>query len=411
MRVFPLGLSVIAEATEKAGHDVRILDLMIETDPAAKIEKTIAEFSPDVIGLSVRNIDDQNMKNTVFMLDQAKTTVVDCRKHSRATLVLGGAGYSIFPESALEYCGADFGIHGDGESAFPAFLRAAERGDNDYREVPGLYARGRGLLKQNDPETDPGFLPAGNYGIWSSTPDKENVWLPIQSRRGCPMGCSYCSTSYIQGRSIRKLPTESVVRAVARGVEAGFRNYFFTDNIFNMPTSYTVDLCRAISNAGLDINWRSIINPLGMEKSIAASMARAGCVEISLGFESGCARILRMMNKKFTPEDVRSVRGMFRDIGIRVTGFLLLGGPGETRASVEESLAFADSLDLDMLRLTTGIRIYPGTQLAEIAMEEGKISRDDDLLFPRFYIADGIEDWLPDTVALWSSTRKHLIIG
>jgi hypothetical protein len=90
-------------------------------------------------------------------------------------------------------------------------------------------------------------------------------------------------------------------------------------------------------------------------------------------------------------------------------GFLLLGGPGETKKSVEESLQFADSLDLEVVKVTTGIRIYPHTALARIALADGVISEDDDLLQPTFYLAEGLEDWLPETVHSWLVARPNWV--
>ncbi len=127
-------------------------------------------------------------------------------------------------------------------------------------------------------------------------------------------------------------------------------------------------------------------------------MAAAGCVEVSLGFESGSLAVLREMGKRFTPQDVREVSNRLADHSIRRMGFLLLGGPGESRETVEESLAFADSLQLDSLRITVGIRIYPGTKLAERAVAEGVVAPEDDLLLPRFYLAPGLEPWIHDRV-------------
>ena len=127
-------------------------------------------------------------------------------------------------------------------------------------------------------------------------------------------------------------------------------------------------------------------------------MAQAGCVEVSLGFESGCLQVLREMNKRFTPADVREISDMLSAHRIRRWGFLLLGGPGETRETVEESIAFAESLGLEGLRVTVGIRIYPGTPLANLAIAEGVITEDDDLLVPRFYLASGLEPWIYDRV-------------
>ena len=90
-------------------------------------------------------------------------------------------------------------------------------------------------------------------------------------------------------------------------------------------------------------------------------------------------------------------------------GFLLVGGPGETRESVKQSLIFADSLNLEMVKVTKGIRIYPRTALAGIAVKEGFISADDDLLKLRFYLAKGLEKWLPQTVKSWMAARPNWV--
>jgi radical SAM superfamily enzyme YgiQ (UPF0313 family) len=124
-----------------------------------------------------------------------------------------------------------------------------------------------------------------------------------------------------------------------------------------------------------------------------------------LGFESGSAPILGSFNKRFTADEVRAVARLFEAAGIHRRGFLMLGAPGETKATVEESLAFADSLNLDALKITLGIRIYPHTALARTAMQEKLIQPDDDLLFPRFYFAPSLRDWLPERVVAYASSR------
>jgi radical SAM superfamily enzyme YgiQ (UPF0313 family) len=139
-------------------------------------------------------------------------------------------------------------------------------------------------------------------------------------------------------------------------------------------------------------------------------MAAAGCRQISLGFESGSEQMLRNLNKCFSLEDVRTTSAMFADHGIERMGFLLLGGPGETREAVEESLAFADSLKLEALRLTAGVRIYPDTQLAKTAENEGAITSQGNLLHPRFYLAQGLEGWLSERLKEWQVSRPYVIM-
>ncbi len=113
------------------------------------------------------------------------------------------------------------------------------------------------------------------------------------------------------------------------------------------------------------------------------------------------------MHKRFRPEDVARTSGLLAANGIGRMGFLLLGGPGETRETVEESLAFADGLKLEGVKLTVGLRIYPGTALARQARREGVLAAHSDLLRPRFYIAPGLEDGLRETVRAWVAERPH----
>jgi radical SAM superfamily enzyme YgiQ (UPF0313 family) len=199
----PLGSAFIASAARKAGHLVELIDLMAEEENRQTIEKAISSFRPAVIGISVRNIDDKNMERPGFLLDRVKRVVEDCRNFSRAPIVLGGAGYSIFPESALDYLGADMGIQGEGEEAFLILLDRLQRGAS-LRGAPGLYLRGCGLqgrrkfLKSFDGVPFPDIPSRGD-----AAPGGE-IWMPVQTSRGCPMNCSYCSTPTIEGHAIRK---------------------------------------------------------------------------------------------------------------------------------------------------------------------------------------------------------------
>jgi radical SAM superfamily enzyme YgiQ (UPF0313 family) len=403
MVTIPLGLGLVAAATRRAGHDVTFLDLLNEKDPDAAIQHAIEAARPEVVGVSVRNIDDQNRANPRFLLEQVKPVVEACRARTQAAIVLGGAGYSIFPEAALAYLGADLGVSGDGEAAFPALLERLRAGE-DPSDITGVWVADRPAREERlfpgDLDSFPLWDDALESPSYAACPD---LWIPIQSRRGCPNDCSYCSTAGIQGRKIRARSPRQVVERVALLAQAGFRRFYFVDNSFNIPESHALETCRWMKELAPGTEWRCILYPHRVGEELVRAMAEAGCVEVSLGFESGSERILREMNKRFTPDDVRATSGLLAAHGIRRMGFLLLGGPGETRETVEESLAFAESLHLDFLKTTVGVRIYPGTPLARRAVEEGMISSEDDLLFPRFYLAHGLEPWIHERVARFES--------
>ncbi len=392
----PLGLACVASATELAGHCASLIVLDSDADVETDVRRAIEEFSPEAIGISVRNIDDQNMQNPRFLLGSAKEVVAACRTHSGAPIVIGGAGYSIFPESALEYVGADIGIRGEGEAAFPALLEWLQ---NERRTPapPGTYlADGKHSTVEFAHDLDFFLLPDPH--LWLAFPGSETMRVPVQSRRGCPLGCIYCSTSTIEGELIRHHSPEAVVNWLRSLRKDGFRDFYFVDNTFNLPPSYAKHLCHKLIEADLGLDWWAIIYPKFVEAELAELMAKAGCTQVSLGFESGSDVMLAHLNKRFTHEEVRAVSEAFAATGIKRNGFLLLGGPHETRETVEESLEFADSLQLDMLKTTVGIRIYPNTQLEATAVADGLISRDDNLLLPRFYVTPSLREWLPERV-------------
>ncbi len=409
MPILPMGLACVAAATEKAGHEVRLLNLMIHGNSRKVLEDAIQDFNPELIGVSVRNIDDQCREAPNFLLEPVKEVVRCCRTFSRAPIVLGGAGYTIFPQSVLHYLGADMGIQGEGEQAFVQLIERLQQ-QGDITEVPGLFLpdtrakRRRGALIR---KLDEFPLPVPDELSFPLTLDGQPIWVPMQTRRGCPMQCSYCSTPAIEGKIIRKRSTVMMVEAISRFVEAGFSYFYFVDNTFNLPASYAKELCDQLIARKLDIRWRCILYPWKIDEELVEKMAQAGCIEVALGFESGDSKILQYLNKKFQPEEVHYTARLLHKYEINRMGFLLLGGPGESKESVARSLAFADALNLESLKITMGIRIYPSTPLARTALREGVITPANNLLFPTFYLAQGLEPWLQETLAQWMKIHPN----
>jgi len=460
MPTLPLGLACVAAATRNAGNDVALLNLMFEGDPKLGIRTSIEDFRPNLIGISVRNVDNQNVLQPRFMLAPVREVIASCRSLSDAPIILGGAGYSIFPQSALGYLGADMGIQGEGEVVFPRLVERIGKGAQ-VSDLPGIYLprqscssgtsrhssfprnlssakageresssswtevdprlRGGDLRFSSSQVADVGAvrepplrefernldaLPLPEPSLWIPPgADLHNLWVPVQSRRGCALDCAYCSTSLIEGKLLRARSPARVVKWLAKLRETGCRNVNFVDNTFNLPPAYAKDLCRRVTQAELGLNLWCIIYPKWIDAELVELMTRAGCSQISFGFESGSDRMLRSLNKQFDRNEISAVSKMFAEVGIKRMGFLLLGGPGETKDSVEESLSFADSLNLDALKITIGLRIYPQTPLAMTALAEGVLGADDDLLLPRFYLTPELRDWLPEQVATFKTSR------
>ncbi len=349
------------------------------------------------------------MANPRFLLEPVKSMISFCKEHTDSPIVIGGAGYSIFPQSALEYLGADMGIQGEGEESFILLLESLQK-KSDLSGIPSLYLPKKGLQNKRKFKTklDDFSIPLPGVHLWSpSKLRNQKIWLPFQTRRGCPMNCSYCSTPLIEGKVIRKRKPENVVRMLSKYVKAGFDHFFFVDNVFNLPLSYAKSFCDRIIAKKLNISWRCILYPWKIDEELVKKMALAGCVEVSLGFESGSSKILQNMNKRYCPEEVRKISNILKKYKIRQMGFLLLGGPGENKKTVQDSLVYADSLGLESMKVTTGIRIYPHTSIAKQAIKEGIIKSNKNLFFPKFYISKDLRFWIQETVNEWKKDRPN----
>jgi radical SAM superfamily enzyme YgiQ (UPF0313 family) len=407
MRVPALGLTCAGAAAENAGNETMLLDFLTEKDPRDAVMRAVKGFQPEAIGISVRNIDNQKMIGVRFLLDQALDAVKYCRDASSAPIILGGAGFSILPQPILDYLKDDIGVQGEGEIVFPELLKRLKNHES-IDELPGVFQRGKPapIRRSYSKDLDSYILPAPS-AFAKTLYGAKDAPVPIQTRRGCPLSCIYCSTPLIEGRQLRWRTPESVISWMIPWIKQGFNKFYFVDNTFNLPPSYAINLCSKIIAANLKISWHCILFPGGLDAKLIELLARAGCTEASLGFESGSPAILSRMKKQFSLDEVRKASGLLKQYGIRRMGFLLLGGPGETKVTVEESISFAESLQLDSIKLSAGIRIYPKTDVAAQAMHEGIITLESDLLFPHFYIAKGLEEWLPEKIAEQASRHPE----
>ena len=177
----PLGLACVATATEQADHRVRLLALRPDADCEKEVREAIEQLSPDVIGVSVRNIDDQNMQSPRFLLESLRQVVAVYRAACSARIVVGGAGYSIFPESVLAYLDADIGIRGEGEIAFPALLSWLEHGAQSLPPPSVYFPDGSHSPTAFAPALDDFLLPEPRF--WLDFPGSTEMRIPVQSRR------------------------------------------------------------------------------------------------------------------------------------------------------------------------------------------------------------------------------------
>jgi radical SAM superfamily enzyme YgiQ (UPF0313 family) len=399
----PLGLaSVIASLGPE--HPVAVLDFMFAPDPLGELISLVKDFRPDIIAISVRNIDNQDSRHPVSYVGELKELVSRLRTLTPAPILLGGGGFSVMPREFMAYAGADFGVIGEGEAALPAFLAAYETGQ--WGQVPGLIWRQEGAWRANPPHRVPDLdrLPAPAFQYFSPRRYQDAQgsaklpgMIPVQSRRGCPMRCIYCTTPVLEGRRLRARAPEVVAAWLAAWHEQwGLTRFYFVDNIFNYPLDYARSLCRAIAALRLPLEWSGLINPAFPDQELFHQMRRAGAIMVQAGNESGSGLMLHNLGKGFGLEKVRRTLAMLQAEDLPYSCFLLLGGPGETPATVQESVSLLEEYQPQMVNLTVGIRIHPGLPLHKIALAEGVVGPGDSLLWPKFYLAPGVKDWIWD---------------
>ncbi|WP_287152940.1 radical SAM protein [Candidatus Solincola tengchongensis] len=399
---FPLGIACVASASRNAGHEVSALDLMFSSDPVKETVERVREFRPHCIGLSIRNIDNQDMFNSEFYLPPLRELVRALRAETDAPIVLGGAGFSIFPLQCLEYLDLEVGVVGEGERTFLELLRRLENNAN-FDSLPGLAIRREGRSWVNPPAhyAWPGSFPPPDRELfdvrrYNSLPGGTPAYTAnLQARRGCHMRCIYCTNPVIEGKAVRARPPSEVAEELA-GLEAdhGIRYVIFTDSLFNYPQGYTLDLCREIASRELSLRWWCTFNPLFCEPSVLEALREAGCVGLSIGNESGSEEILSALRKDFTRRHVVRSVSLAKELGLRTNCFLLLGGPGENERTLRESLDLMLELAPDQVTVTVGIRVYPGCELETLALKRRAIEPGQNLLYPTFYLEPEVSSWI-----------------
>jgi radical SAM superfamily enzyme YgiQ (UPF0313 family) len=406
MPVLPLGACLIAEATEKAGHQVRVLDLMFARHPVRLAAAEIRAFRPAVIGLSVRNIDNNDMAHPAFYPEELPSLLAAVRRVSAAPVVLGGAAVSVMPEELLRFTGATCAVCGEGEMVFPELLEGLAQGRLP-KDLPGLAWLEDGVFQCNPPARI-GYsrdCPAPDFRRWLHVASyrRQMATAPLQTKQGCHFRCVYCTYRKIEGGSYRMLEPASAAQAVRQLAAMGLRDIEVVDNVFNSPYHHAIAVCEELARLRSGARLQSLeINPAFVDDPLLEAMEQAGFTGIGLTVESAAAPVLRGLNKGFTTEAVYGAAEVISRHRLPCLWIFLLGGPGETPESVRETLTFARYAIRpgDVAFFNTGIRVYPGTELERIARQQGVLRCDRrQMLEPVFYVSPEVEpEWVRNEV-------------
>lgn len=385
--VYPIGASYIATVCREWGHEVEDFDFNFRKDPSRDLGGVLARFKPGVVGISIRNVDNALKGESVSFFPAVKALVEDIRAYSSATIILGGSGYSIFPEEFLDYTGADYGVVGSGEEAIIQLLAALEKGKPVERV---LYSS---KPDQDDSDT----VPDRRFFDFRKYYDIGGL-LSVQSQRGCTFKCSYCTYPNLEGNKLVVRQPGVVVDEIERLIQdLHARHFFFVDSVFNHKESHVFAICDEIARRGLKIRWSAYVRPKFRDPDLLPTMKAAGCRSIELGTDSLAEPTMQSMNKEFTVGEVYRFSEKCEESGILFCHNLIFGAPGETRDTVETTLKHTRATRPTAVLGILGIRIYPDTLFAEQLVESGHLGSLDDIgLEPTFYVDPLVEDWIAD---------------
>jgi radical SAM superfamily enzyme YgiQ (UPF0313 family) len=387
----PIGAASIAAALMKSGHQVEIHDLCFQVDVESYVISHLGRFSPDLVGISLRNTENNEMFHYRSYLEETRRVVETTRKHSQAELVVGGSGFSLFPGELLEYLDLSYGIAGEGEIAFPLFVEYLQ-GERSMESVPGICHRD-GASKYVSPPArvlDFNGLPFPAYELLDLVPYlAATPALPIEGRRGCDLACSFCPES-VGKDGCRRRPPALVAGAMQHGIENyGIRRFTFVDGVFSFPPDHALAICQEIMKRGLDVTWDADINPLGVTKDLVVAMKQAGCRFVALGIDSASDQMLKSYRKGFARADIARTLNLLNEAGLDFGCWILFGGPGENMNTVKETLEFLRSHPGSVF-FRVGVRIFKGTELERQAKQEGLLDDDHDMLSPTFYLSQNL---------------------
>ena len=389
--VYPLGISYLASHlnTHLPHFETHLFDYNLggHEELIALIKKT----DPTYIGISFRNVDDVNFYAKESYVQHYRSIIETIRKHSRSKIIVGGPGFSIFPKEMFDFLQPDFGMYGEGETALYELIRALEN-NNDYTQISRLVYKADDITIVN-PKDDRTCNPMLNMNPdWIDYYWKSSGMLNIQTKRGCPFQCIYCTYPLIDGTTVRTLDPKKVVENLKKFYEEkGIDYFFFTDSIFNIRNTYNYTLAHEIIKSGLNIKWGAYFNFTNLPEDLLALLKQAGLTHIEFGTDSLCNKTLKAYKKPFSFEDILKTSDLCNKLEIDYAHFLILGGYGETPETLKETFENSKKFGKTVFFPFVGMRIYPNTELYDISLAEGKLQSNDDLLIPRYYLADNMD--------------------
>jgi len=408
--VVPIGLDYLGTALKARGNSVSLLDLCKQEDWKKACDEYFSQNSPDAIGVTIRNTDDCFFSSKDFIIPGIKEIINYIKARSPAPIILGGAGFSLMPEKILEYLDLQLGIVGEGEESLPMLMEVLGN-SKEYIKIPGLVSKVSGTYRRNPRR----FIDISSISL-SARDTVDNLWYfknggmgAIETKRGCEQNCIYCADPVSRGRFYRLRSPEDVADEFENLLKQGITHFHLCDSEFNLPYDHAIDICNELinRNIGEKIQWYAYAAPLPFDERLAYLLKKAGCAGINFGVDSANYTMLKTLGRDFMPSDLLYVAKLCRKHRITFMFDLLLGGPGETRKTITETIKFLrDEVKPDRIGIAMGIRVYPGTQLADMIKKGylknklyGDPKPDMEFFFPTFYLEEDFSSCIENLIA------------
>ena len=373
--VIPFGLCYIAAVLDTVGkHKVFLLDLCFSRNCEEDIRKAISNSAPDVIGITIRNIDDTGGYHIHFLLEDVKKDVINyCKKEFSGPIVIGGPSVGISGREMLEYFDLEYAVRGDGENVMLNFVNRIESGLS-LEGLDGLIIRRETTIIQDDEPfriQDLDSIPFANPHRYMNLEKYRLHGSPVlvQTKRGCAFNCSYCTYNQIEGKQYRLRNPLLVADELEILVkETGITHVEFADSIFNVPLAHSKEVLKAVTAKNLDLKLHTMgLTPAAVDEELLDLMKYAGFNEVDIGVESACDIVLRSLSKDFRLSDIIRTATLLKKKKIPATWFVMLGSPVETFETVMETFATLRRIisKWDLVFVSTGIRIYNGSPFAK----------------------------------------------
>ncbi|MFH1112380.1 MAG: radical SAM protein [Pseudomonadota bacterium] len=398
----PIGLCYVAGAAEAAGHEVEVLDLCFKRNVLKEIDARIGAFSPEVVGVSIRNLDNANFLYPISYLPDAKRVLDRVRERTQVPIVVGGSGAALNPAGILNRLGADHVIVSDGEKSFVDLLDCLQKG-RSTRNVSGAAMTVDGKLHFRPPKLEDFSGRSPQLGRWVDVKPYRQMGgsFGIQTKRGCRQRCIYCTYNQVlEGNTLRLRPPREVVDEIE---EALFNynpgSFEFVDSVFNDPLDHCTEILEEIVRRPWRTRFTAMgVSPKRLDLGFLRLMRKAGFTSLMITPESASETMIRNYRKGFTVDDVIHAAEAVNKSRFTSMWFFLVGGPGETNRTLRESLDFTlkylkqdGGPFFNMVNYFMGIRLYPGTRLWEIAGREGFVNGQSDALDSLWYLSNEID--------------------